>query len=264
MQVKEQDEPNIYNEPNTYDEPYIITKKRTVRRIYPWRILAVLCFVCLAVMGGVFWFSRTSGTITVKARVYRMVTVGSFSDLGQAGEKASAAAAKGGAGYVYGQKNYAVAMACYASASDADTVCERLRANGEDAAVTELAASRLSIARPKKKANALATLLHKPAALFDALYDISIRADSGDLPSAAVLYAVRKMQNDASAYAQDAAALSCAAGDYLTALFLRLGDIFAAVESKSDNVPSAVKYAQCAMAAEICASTNAFAASAKK
>ncbi|MCI8459519.1 MAG: hypothetical protein HFE46_07650 [Clostridia bacterium] len=239
-------------------EPYIITKSRTVRKILWGRIAAVVFAVCILVIGGVLWLSRTPRAITAKARTYRLVAVGDYKDLGEASMRAQAAVRSGGAGYLYGESSYTVAVACYASAADADAVCERLRAEDASARVVSVSCAALTLDRPAENADTVKKMLVRPAALFDELYAVSLQTDTKEISAAAAKYAALKMHVACVEYAEICRRLQTDTGEYLSALFLSLADTLQTPADASENVAAALKYALCDMAVKICAHTEAF------
>lgn len=240
------------------DEPYIITKRRTVRRIHWGRIAAAVFLLSAVVMGCVFWFSRTPRALHTRARTYRLVTVGEYADLGEASARADDAIRAGGAGYLYGQNSYAVALACYASKEDAETVCARLQESGEDASVTAITCNAITLDKPSQNADELKRMLSMPARLFDELYTVSVQTDGKEISEAAAKYAALKMRVACVEYAGVCGNFRSDAGAYLAALFLSLADTLDAPANASENVAPALKYALCETAVKICAHTSDF------
>lgn len=240
------------------DEPYIITKRRTVRRVHWGRVAVAVFALSLLVMGGVFLFSRTPRSLHAKARSYRLVAVGDYADLGEASARAETAIRAGGAGYLYGNGAYAVALSCYAKNEDATAVCERLRQSGEDARILTLSCDALTLDKPKSDADTVKKMLTAPAALFDELYDISVRVDTKELSEAAAKYAALKMHVACMEHAGTCRNLQTETGDYLAALFLSLADTFSKPADASGDVAAALKYALCDVAVQYTTQTNAF------
>lgn len=241
-------------------EPYVITKKRTVRRIYWHRIVIAVFLVCAAVAGGVLWFSCAPGRISVRKREYRLLSVGEYADLAEASVRVEQAVTAGGAGYVYGDGPYTVAIACYANEADAEAVRARIEANGETAKILVLASPAITLETPSDKSEAelLRKMLPRPGELFDELYAVSVKADTKEITEAAAQYAVLKMSVACGDYAKSCADAKSDAGAYLAALFLSLGDTFDTAARAEKNVLQAVKYALCESAVRICRQTEAF------
>ncbi len=241
------------------NEPYIITKKRTVRKVYWGRIVAVTVVLSLIAVGVILWFSRTAGKITVDAREFWFVSMGEYSELSEASSRAEAVVNSGGAGYLHGDEKYNVAASCYANKSDAVSVKERLTGEGETASVFSVSCPKIAIDKPKKNATLLKDLLARPAALFDELYSISVKTDTKEISEAAAQYAALKMSVACEEYARECKALDAAASDYLSALFTSVGASLDVLARSDGNIPQAVKYALCETAVKICKETNEFA-----
>ena len=240
------------------DEPYIITKRRTVRRVHWGRIVAAVFLLSAVAMGCVFWFSRTPRSLHARARTFYLVTVGKYADLGEASARADSAVRAGGAGYLYGHDTYAVALSCYASKDDAQTVCARLQESGEDAGITAIDCSAITLDKPKTDADELKKMLTTPARMFDELYAVSVQVDSKEISEAAAKYAALKMRVACVEYAGVCKNFRSDAGEYLAALFLSLADTLDAPANASENVSPALKYALCETAVKICAHTSDF------
>lgn len=238
------------------NEPYVMTKKRTVRRIYKGRVIAFIVAVCLAVILGAVWFSRSTGKMIAKAREYSFVSVGKYAALGEASAKAAQLVDSGGAGYLYGKNEYKVVASCYAQKSDAQQICDRLTEKGENAEVFTLKSSVLAVDRSDGDNAAIKRMLKLPYDIFDELYGISLKIDKNEISQAAAVYAARKMSASCSECFAECKDLSGEAGKRLAFLFSALADTLDMLADRKDNVPQAVKYALCDTAVKICEYTS--------
>lgn len=241
------------------NEPYIITKKRTVRKVFWGRIITVIIILSLAAVGAVLWFSRSTGKISVPAGEYWFVSLGEYSDLSEASACAEHAVRSGGAGYLYGNSEYNVALSCYASKSDAETVVKRLSDDGESCGIFSVTCGKLSVDKPKENAELLKKMLMRPARIFDELYGISVKTDTKELSESAAKYAALKMSVACGEYAAECGALRSDAGDYLGGLFASISETLDDLARTQENVPQAFKYALCETAVKICKQSNDFA-----
>lgn len=239
------------------NNPYIITEKRTVRRIYWGRIIAFIVIISLAVIGGVLWFSRSSGKVETGGREYWFVSMGEFSDLSEASSCADSVIEAGGAGYVFGKSDYKVAAACYANKTDALTVSERLAANGGNCSVFSINCSSVKTEKPKDNVSLYKKLLAYPAQIFDELQKISVKVDTKELSESAALYAVLKMSVVCDEYARECEHFD-EAGAYMHELFGSVSVSLDNLARVKEKVPQSIKYTLCEIAVEICDLTNEF------
>lgn len=240
------------------EEPYIISKKRTVRRFYPGRIIAFTLVISLITIGAVVWFARTDGKLTVNERNYGFISMGKYDNLSEASARADSVRNNGGAGYLYGEGKYEVVAACYPNKTSAAEVCERLVGAGETASVFSLSRPKISIEKPNKNADVLSVMLAKPDKIFDELYEISVKTDTKEISEAAALYAVVKLNVSVDEYAQKCSGMETEAGKYLNKLFLSLAASLSGLANVKENVAQSVKYALCEMAQKICVQTQEF------
>ena len=238
------------------NEPYIITKKHTVRKVYWRRIVAVAVILSLIALGLILWFSRTAGKLTAPAREFWFVSMGEYAELGEASSRAEAVVNSGGAGYLHGDEKYSVAASCYANKAVAISVKERLESKGETASVFLLSCPQIAIDKPKKNAELLKELLARPAALFDELYSISVKADTKEISEAAAQYAALKMSVACEEYARESMALGDDAGKYLNSLFTAMKESLDVLARAEKNISQSVKYALCETAVKICNETS--------
>lgn len=239
-------------------EPYVMTKKRTVRRIYWGRIVTAVMIASFLVIGSVLWFSRSAGKLTVEETQFYYVAMGEFAEYSDAQAYAQTMVASGGAGYVLDGDVYSVAVACYAEQADAYTVSNRLTADGKAARVVATHCPSVSVKKPKDNADALKDALTRPKTLFDEIYAISLKADTKQISVAAAQFALLKMSVACEGYAQDGAKLGTEAGTYLQKVFTDLSAILDKAAQSGENILQAVKYAQCAAADTICKQTAEF------
>lgn len=240
-------------------QPYIMTRKRSVRRIYWGRIVAVVVALSLAVIGGVLWFSRTSGELKLAGREYWFVSMGEYTELAEASSRAAQVVESGGAGYVYGNENYKVAASCYASRSDAVAVSVRLADGGENVSVFSLSSPDIRVQRPKENAEELKKLLLKPAVIFDELYDVSVKTDKAEINESATMYAAVKMSASCREYASAARDYEGEVGEFLSSVFDSVATILDNAVASSDKIPQRLRYALCDVAVSICSRSSDFA-----
>lgn len=234
------------------EEPYIISKKRTVRKVYKGRIVAAVLIACFLVIGGAIWFSRGSGKLKLEARKFGFVTVGSYSSLAEASVRAGAVIKQGGAGYILGEDEYRVMAACYASEEDAEKVCSRLTENGESASVYVAERTRLDIERPEENADLAARALAYPDEAFDTLYEISLKTDTAEISEAAAKYALLKISVTVTSQKAECATIKGAAGEYTAGVLSKIEDALAALSESKESFSQAVKYTLCEIADIIC------------
>lgn len=240
------------------NEPYIIGKRRTVRRVYWKRIAVTAVIICLIVIGGVLWFSRTRGSYETEGRTYWFVSMGEYTDGDKAAAYASVVSESGGAGYVVDKNGYMVAAACYSDRNDAETVSARLTGEGENNTVISLKCAALSIPKPKSGGELLKKLLPVPGEMFDELYDISLKTDTKEISEAAALYAAYKMRLECEEYAASSQSIEGKAGEYLHGLFDALARSFGTLAGENDKIPQKIKYTLCDCAVKICSLTGDF------
>ena len=241
------------------EQPYVISKKRTVRKVYWGRIIAVSVALCALIIGMTLFLTRTKGSITVDARTYWLVSMGEYNDSNSATARADEVRLAGGAGYIYGDKSFVVAASCYASEDDARTVSSRIDGSG----VYAISCPALTVSKPKKGKAKLKEMLALPAKIFDELYDISVKLDTLQIAESAAKYAVLKLSVACATYASQCVEIEGEAGSYLYGLL----SFFA---EKTENVASGgdagqgIKYALCEFAVKTCKAGEEFNSSAKK
>ncbi len=241
-------------------EPYVISKKRTVRYVYKGRIIAFIIAVCALIIAGAVWFSRTAGKLITDSHEFGFVCMGRYTALDAASSRADEVIKSGGAGYLYGTEEYLVMASCYNNITDADSVTNRLISGGESATVYALKSPAIKINKPKENASAVKKLLVRPYELFDELYGISVKCDTGEITESAAKYAALKMSVTCAGYAEQCdALLSNDTGVYLKSLYSAMSQILDNLSSASENVSQRIKYALCETAEIICRLTNEFA-----
>lgn len=241
-------------------QPYIISKKRTVRRIYWGRIIAASLAVCAAVIGVTLYLCRTRGKITVDARTYWLVSMGEYNDATAARVRAEEVRLAGGAGYVYGTDSFIVAASCYASEDDARTVCDRI----DGAEVYSLSCPKLTLDKPKSGATKLKSLLGRPAKIFDELYDVSVKLDTAQLGESAARYAALKLSAACATYASECVEAEDDAGKYLYGILSYMADKTEKLAFPDGGAEQAFKYALCEFAVKMCADSRELILSTKK
>ena len=237
------------------EQPYIISKKRTVRKVYWGRIIAVSVALCALVIGVTLYVFRTVGKITVDARTYWLVSMGVYNDSESASLRAEEVKLAGGAGYVYRGKSFIVAASCYASESDARTVSSRI----DGSEVYSLSCPKLTVSKPKKGKAKLKELLAKPSKIFDDLYDISVKLDTLEIGESAARYAVLKLSSSCASCASECVDFDGEAGKYLYGIFSFIAEKTESLSTSGGDVGQEIKYVLCEFAVKICADSGEFA-----
>ena len=244
---------------NMQEQPYIISKKRTVRKIYWGRIIAVSVALSALIIGVTLYVFRTHGSITVDSRTYWLVSMGSYSDAASAKEKAEEVKLSGGAGYVYSADSFVVAASCYASEDDARTVCSRL----DGAEVYSLSCPKLIVSKPKSGAAKLKELLKLPAKIFDELYDVSVKLDTSEIGESAAKYAALRLSSSCASYASECVDIGGDAGKYLYNVLSFASEKTESLAVESGDAGQRIKYLLCELAVKMCEGVAEFTLGAK-
>lgn len=231
------------------NEPYIISKRKSVRKIYFGRIIAVIIVLCLIGIGVVLWFSRVGGKITVAEHEYWAVSVYSSQSAAEAEQNAQSVIQSGGAGYKYGSNPYKVMACCYENKQQAQTVGNRLSEQGEsNVEYVKFLCPEISVDKPKTNYKLLSQMLTAPYELFGELYDVFVKTDKKEIQEAAALYAALKMSETCNGYLTECVNLDTKVGGYLSELYTELSAAFTELSATQTGVPQKIKYTLCKIA----------------
>ena len=124
------------------DYPRIITKNRKKRQksALPW-LTALIFLLSLTALVLSFLPSKETSKITIGARSWYFVTVAEHTEIVKAEVEAALTREKGGAGYILNDGAYKVAVAVYASFSDAEKVAKKL----DNATIKSVKIARFSV-----------------------------------------------------------------------------------------------------------------------
>lgn len=232
-------------------------RRRSVRRIYFGRVVALVCALCFAVCAAMLIFASKNGSVNVmkiKSEEYFFVTTASTEFVSDASEKALALKNAGGAGYILNDGNFHVAAAVYLSKGDAATVAKRLCDSGISALVYELSTSEVKVGYSDDKSrNAkVSELFSYPKTLVGEIESLSRSVDASEISEPLALLTAEKLRSKTRNKAAEAESLD---GDFAPALWLMYARFDNAFENclafgKSGGVRSAVKELACAVAAE--------------
>lgn len=237
-------------------------RRRSVRRIYMGRIVALVSVLCLTVCILLLVFAPSRrGTFEIKQHNYFFVTTASTEYSSDATEKALAIKRAGGAGYILNDGTFRVMAAVYSNEGEAATVAKRLSENGVSATVYELATEKLKFtAHEDKQKNAeIAELFAYPKSVAEKLETLSREYDAAETSEALALLEIENLR---ASVKKKSALLADSNSDEFTVLKLMYGrfdEAFARCLSAQSriSVRSAIKELSCAIAAENVLATRA-------
>jgi hypothetical protein len=139
--------------------------------------LIMAAFVCAYIM-----FSSVASdglsSVNISEKRYYAVCLGVYDDEPAAEANAARVRGRGAAGFVARENNYKVLSSAYAVKKDAQSVVDRLKANGVDAALFAIIIPKCRIKNVAAKSkDAVVRLLETYGQLYDELYALSVALD---------------------------------------------------------------------------------------
>ena len=174
--------------------------KRPKKKKFGFWFLIIMFCICLFVAfnvadivssliigkGSIFY----NGKYYISSSTYYAVSIGSFKNQDEAESCATSVKKQGGAGYVHLSGNYYVLLAMYSSTIDAQSVISKLKSSGVSASIINVNIPRLNFKFSDKDKN-LVKAAESFLDVYEFLYDLSIKYDSGSLSSDSVKMSVK-------------------------------------------------------------------------